>query len=271
MSENYYQILGVPSDADERQVKRAYHNLARELHPDKAESPEKAREFERKFAEVSKAYNVLKDAAQREEYNRKTGASAPAGSPNGSHPTATTAVLNAARAAAASAPNSTKPAKGGGASQQQSSNSVMTPERAAIAQKAYMKGLILLKQNEFAKASEFFEAAISNNEAEPSYHAKLAMALIGAKKSASRAIQAGMQAIELDKYNLDYKFNMAQIYDAIGSKSNAVKMYEEILRWDPENQSALQMLRTLNKKNNFLGRLGGDGGLFSGLRGKFSR
>ena len=55
MSESYYKVLGVSREADEREIKRAFHRLARELHPDKADSPDKASEMEHKFALVSTA------------------------------------------------------------------------------------------------------------------------------------------------------------------------------------------------------------------------
>ena len=124
---------------------------------------------------------------------------------------------------------------------------------------------------DFAKACEFFEAAISNNEGEASYHAQLASSLIGAKKSASKAIQAALRAIELDKYNLDYRFNLAQIYTTIGSKTNAIKIYEEILRWDEGNEVARQMLRTLSKSEGLLGKISAGSGIIGNLLKKQSK
>src|SRR5262245_2732099 len=69
MSVNYYEILEIPTDADIREIKRAYHRLARELHPDKAPTPEEASKVEERFALVSAAYNTLKDAQKRADYD----------------------------------------------------------------------------------------------------------------------------------------------------------------------------------------------------------
>lgn len=268
-SETYYQILGIPRDADEREVKRAYHRLARELHPDKAETPEKAREVEQRFAVVSTAYNTLKDAALRADYDKKTFGGNVNGMPVQQQPkpqTPTAAAISSPKPPVANAP-----AVGAARDNRAKNEGVLTPERIAIAQKAFVKGCQLMKEKEYAKAVDFFEAAISNNETEPVYHSRLAVALIEAKKSASRAIEAAQRAIDLDKYNLDYKFNLAHIYDTIGSKSNAIRIYEEILKWDQENQMAQQMLRKLTKKEGFLNKLTGgsnSGGLFAGLRKK---
>jgi molecular chaperone DnaJ len=62
-----YDVLGVPRDADERQVKRAFRALARELHPDvNSHDPE----AEEKFKEAAEAYEILSDAEQRATYDR---------------------------------------------------------------------------------------------------------------------------------------------------------------------------------------------------------
>ena len=243
MAESYYQILGVPTDSDEREIKRAYHRLARELHPDKASTPEAARTAEQQFAIVSTAYNVLKDAEQRRDYDSQNQVqSRETVTERSATQTSTAAVTTAprpSRGPATPTPKDERAAKGGIG---------LTPERASIGQKAYVKGVQLVKAKDYAKAAEFFEAAIANNDSEAAYHASLGMALIQAKRSASRAI-------ELDNYNLDYKFNLAQIYETIGSKSNAIKAYQEILRWDSGNKMAQQMLRTLTHKPGILGKL----------------
>lgn len=274
--ENFYQVLGIPRDSDERAIKRAYHRLARELHPDKADNPQKAKEMEQQFAHVSTAYNLLKDAEARAEYDRKTfGASqAPRSGPppaSSSPSTPTSQVMNAPKPTAApgSSPAPAKPATPAPSPQSQPKVDVGA-QRVAIAQKAYVKGMQFLKDRNYAKAAEFFEAAIQNNENEAVYHARLAMALIEAKKSASRAVEAALKAIELDRYNLDFKFALAQIYDAIGSKSNALKVYEEILKWDPDSQVAKQMVREINRKDTFMGKIAPAGGFLEKFMGKFS-
>lgn len=47
---DYYDILGVPKDATERQIKKAFHKLAMKYHPDKNKSPDSEVRF-REIAE----------------------------------------------------------------------------------------------------------------------------------------------------------------------------------------------------------------------------
>jgi molecular chaperone DnaJ len=64
---DYYQVLGVPRDADEKQIKSAYRKMARKYHPDANTGEANAEE---RFKEVNEAYEVLKDPAKRAKYDR---------------------------------------------------------------------------------------------------------------------------------------------------------------------------------------------------------
>jgi curved DNA-binding protein len=62
---DYYQILGVPRDADLEQIKKAYRKLARTHHPDMSKAPD----AEARFKESAEAYATLKDTAKRAAYD----------------------------------------------------------------------------------------------------------------------------------------------------------------------------------------------------------
>ena len=64
--ENYYQILGVSDTASEQDIKKAYRELARKLHPDLNPDPASAERFKR----VNQAYETLSDAQKRAEYDQ---------------------------------------------------------------------------------------------------------------------------------------------------------------------------------------------------------
>jgi molecular chaperone DnaJ len=64
---DYYQVLGVSRDADEKAIKAAYRKLARKYHPDVATSQPDAEE---RFKEINEAYEVLRDSDKRSKYDR---------------------------------------------------------------------------------------------------------------------------------------------------------------------------------------------------------
>jgi molecular chaperone DnaJ len=65
MTQDLYEILGVARDASPDEIKKAYRNLARKLHPDV--NPDEA--TQERFKEVTRAYDVLRDPKKREMYD----------------------------------------------------------------------------------------------------------------------------------------------------------------------------------------------------------
>ncbi len=65
MAKDLYAVLGVPRDADEETIKKAFRKLAMKFHPDK--NPGKA--SEQRFKEVNQAHEVLSDARKRALYD----------------------------------------------------------------------------------------------------------------------------------------------------------------------------------------------------------
>lgn len=64
---DYYEVLGVSRDTDEKDIKRAYRKLAMKYHPDR--NPDDA-EAESKFKEATEAYDVLMDPNKRAAYDQ---------------------------------------------------------------------------------------------------------------------------------------------------------------------------------------------------------
>src|SRR5580704_8119605 len=62
-----YEVLGIGRDASEQEIKKAFRQLARELHPDvNAHDPQ----AEDKFKEAAEAYEILSDSERRATYDR---------------------------------------------------------------------------------------------------------------------------------------------------------------------------------------------------------
>ncbi|WP_330297665.1 molecular chaperone DnaJ [Streptomyces sp. NBC_00503] len=66
VEKDYYKVLGVPKDATEAEIKKAYRKLAREFHPDANKGDSSAEE---RFKEISEANDILGDPKKRKEYD----------------------------------------------------------------------------------------------------------------------------------------------------------------------------------------------------------
>uniref|UniRef100_A0A4W4HAL9 DnaJ homolog subfamily A member 3, mitochondrial n=1 Tax=Electrophorus electricus TaxID=8005 RepID=A0A4W4HAL9_ELEEL len=64
--QDFYQILGVPRAASQKEIKKAYYQLAKKYHPDTNKDDPQAKE---KFAELAEAYEVLSDEVKRKQYD----------------------------------------------------------------------------------------------------------------------------------------------------------------------------------------------------------
>jgi molecular chaperone DnaJ len=64
---DYYEVLGVPRNADEKAIKDVFRRLALQYHPDRNKEPG----AEEKFKEIAEAYAVLSDPKKRAEYDRE--------------------------------------------------------------------------------------------------------------------------------------------------------------------------------------------------------
>ena len=68
MAKDYYRILGVPENASDGEIKKAYRKLAMQYHPDRNSGNEKwANE---KFKEINEAYGILGDPQKRKQYDQ---------------------------------------------------------------------------------------------------------------------------------------------------------------------------------------------------------
>lgn len=64
---DYYEVLGVPRDADAKTIKDAFRQLALRYHPDRCKEPG----AEERFKEIAEAYAVLSDPQKRSQYDER--------------------------------------------------------------------------------------------------------------------------------------------------------------------------------------------------------
>jgi molecular chaperone DnaJ len=96
---NLYEVLGVPKNASQEEIKKAYRKLARQHHPDTNAGDKDAEE---RFKEVQGAYDVLSDPEKRKQYD------SPARFTGGSW--ATSVTFSAACSVAGAVPSSSREA-----------------------------------------------------------------------------------------------------------------------------------------------------------------
>lgn len=68
MAKDYYEILGVPRNASDEEIKKAYRRLAMQYHPDR--NPGREKWANEKFKEINEAYAVLGDPQKRRQYDQ---------------------------------------------------------------------------------------------------------------------------------------------------------------------------------------------------------
>jgi len=255
MEQDYYKILRIDPSAPEREIKRAYYALASKLHPDKAKDQETRRKNEEQLALVSAAYNILKDSTKRKEYDirRAESISSAAQQAKGSSTSSNATQSGTITSAEGITPPPTRssgvaPAPGKGGVD-------LTSHRVSIAERAFAKGMQLFNAQNFHESVPFLDAAIQNDDTKAVYHIKMAVALIRSRGSYTRAITHAQRAIEGDPYKLEYKLVLADIHETAGAITAACKLYEEVLKWEPDNGTAryrLDVLKSGGKGKGFL-------------------
>ncbi len=213
---NLYEILSVPPDAREQDIKAAYHELARQYHPDlfasKGFSPEFRARVEKLFTYFTGAYTTLSDPVARASYDET----------RLTQESQVEATLHA-RAAVDS-------------------------EKEKIAETLFRAGRSSLLSKDFENAVKKLKECVWLRPETARYHHFLAVAqaeIPGLRKEAEMHL---IKALELDSMSSDSHLELGKLYMKVNLPTRAEVHLNEALRWDPENREALRLVEEIGRE-----------------------
>lgn len=223
---SHYQVLGVDENASAEQIRSAYHQLARQFHPDRffgdAVSAELRRAVDDLFEKIRTAYETLRDDKSRSDYDR-------------------------ARISMRTVHSATP--------------SVAPPEdRERMAEYSYRQGLQYYQQRDFFTAVQQFREAVRLQPEVAKFRAGLAKAMMRNPRWRKEAEENFKKAIELDEFNADHRVDLGRLYLEAGMPRKAEAQFMEALAWDADNRAALRELAKIEaqqRESSFLGKLFG--------------
>lgn len=205
---NYYEVLAVPSDAQETEIKSAYHEMARLYHPDRFASSgnsELRAQVEQLFTYITAAYATLGDAGARASYDEQ-------------------------RLKKESLVESTLQGR-----------ATVDADREKMADALYRAGRAALKNGDFDKAVSRLRECVWLRADVARFQHWLAVAQSEIPSLRKEAEQHFLKAIELDSANADSYVQLGKLYLTVNLPIKAEAQFLEALRWDPENQEAARL------------------------------
>lgn len=220
---NYYEILSVPTDARQSEIKSAYYELARRYHPDRFAASRDAglhTQVEQLFTYITAAYGTLGDAALRAAYDEQ-------------------------RLKKESLVEATLQGRG-----------VADADREKMAAAMFRAGLAACKCGDFQKAASRLRECVWLRPDSARFQHWLAVAQSEIPSLRKEAEQHFLKAIELDAMNPDSYLQLARLYLKVHLPIKAEGQLREALRWDPENQEASRLLQECGQSEGVKGSRG---------------
>ncbi|MBN1297637.1 tetratricopeptide repeat protein [bacterium] len=122
-------------------------------------------------------------------------------------------------------------------------------EREGNAVKFFQAGILAFKQkNDYDRAIKLIRKAISLRPLDPTYHLKLAEIQAMSGEHKADAVISYLAALDLDPGNQELRLLIANFQKNLGRKQEAANMYQEILKWNPENKIVQKNLADLIKE-----------------------
>jgi Flp pilus assembly protein TadD len=110
----------------------------------------------------------------------------------------------------------------------------------AKAKEAFSKGIESFKAKDLESATVHFKEATRLDASNAGYFSHLALALLQRPRREAEAEEAMLAAIELEPGNAEHRVNLGRLYQKAGIKDKAKQAFEEALKIDPKNVTALK-------------------------------
>jgi len=206
---SHYEILSIAPDATTDQIQAAYHELAKEFHPDRfpAEqfSPEFRARVEKLFTSINGAYTILSDPAARITYDDSR--------------LAQSQVEAAQRARVGMAADNEK-----------------------IADALFRAGRMSMAQHDYEKAVAHLKECVWLRSDVARYRLYLGVAESQIPKYRKEAEEHLLKAIELDRMGIESYLALGRLYMKVNLPRRAEVQFNEVLRWDPHHAEAQRLL-----------------------------
>jgi tetratricopeptide (TPR) repeat protein len=118
-------------------------------------------------------------------------------------------------------------------------------DKRQLARENYARAKLLLKKKRLQEAVTFLENAIDLDEANATYHLELGRVLLLNPRRRSDCEDHLSKAIELDPTSTDASLALGDLFAKTDRKDQARRMYNEVLRWNPDNDEAKQRIKKL--------------------------
>jgi curved DNA-binding protein CbpA len=224
----HYEVIDVAPNAGVAEIKVAYYALARRYHPDRFHLKSGTRLHEQissAFARITQAYETLIDAGARSTYD---------------------ATLERSRKFEASAPKAT----GGGSAKSSSGDPVdVDPSESPSkqAERYFHEGYGEFQQGHINAAITNLAAAARLNPQEPRFRAHYGRALAASENTRRLAEGEIQTAVKMEPSNALYRTMLAELYFELKFHRRAQTELDKALELDPNNATALALLRKVKK------------------------
>ena len=232
-SNDPYDALGVTRQSTREDIRDAYHRFAKEFHPDRHRtlSREVLQEIEQIFSRITTCYEALRN------HTPQNPAVPPLATPGG---------VSALNETPYSPPAAIKPTE------------ESSTQRAQRAETMYLEARNRYISKEYVVAAHLMREAIRLEPGQGRYYLLLGNCLSTQQKTLKEAEPILRKAVELDPFNAVCRASLGQLYLRAGMPKQAEREFEEALKLDSTQQTAirgLDQIRASKNEGGFLNKL----------------